>query len=321
MKAIVCYKYGSPKDLQLVEVPRPIPLAGEVLVKVKATTINDWDWSLVRGKPYAYRLIYGLTKPKRPIFGVELAGIVEEVGDKVANFQIGDSVYGDISLNDWGAWAEYTAVPENALKRIPTGMSFIEASALPHASLLAWQGLVNDGKLKDGQKILINGAGGGVGSLGLQIAKIRGAHVTGVDSYQKLPMMEKLGFDELIDYRQEDFTKKDQQYDLILDAKTTRSPFAYLKALKARGKYVTVGGSLSRLLQMVILKPIISSFSSKSLKILALKPNEGLEQIGELFTKGKLKPVIDGPYALEEIPRLLKYFGEGRHKGKIVIIV
>lgn len=157
--------------------------------------------------------------------------------------------------------------------------------------------------------------------MGLQIAKTFGAHVTGVDSIEKFAMMEKLGFDVLIDYRQEDFTKNDQQYDLILDAKTTRSPFAYLKALKAGGKYVTVGGNISRIFQVTLLKHFISLFSSKSFHLLMLKPNEGLEQIGKLFNQDKLEPVIDGPYAIEEIPRLLQNFGEGRHKGKIVIRV
>ena len=321
MKAIVCHNYGPPNSLRLEDVPKPNPAANEVLVKVVATTINDWDWSLVRGKPLVYRTFYGLTKPKKSIFGVELAGVIEEIGDEVTNLAKGDKVYGDVSLSGWGTWAEYVCVPENTLVHIPSGMGYIDASALPHASILAWQGLVEIGKLQKGWKILINGAGGGVGTIGLQIAKAWDVNVTGVDSLQKFPMMEKLGFDQLIDYRKVDFTKKGEKYDLILDTKTTRFPLAYFRALKPEGKYVTVGGDPIRLLQMVSLKPLLSLISSKKLKFVALKPNEGLEHIGKLFTEGKIKPMIDGPYSLEEIPKLLEYFGEARHKGKIVINV
>ncbi len=321
MKAIVCHNYGPPDSLRLEEIPRPSPAANEVLVKVVATAINDWDWSLVRGRPLAYRLFYGLTKPKKSIFGVELAGIIEETGPESVKFSKGDTVYGDISLSGFGSWAEYVCVPENALEPIPEGMSFLEASALPHAALLAWQGLVDIGKIQKGQKILINGAGGGVGSIGIQIAKTSDAQVTGVDSLQKFPMMEKLGYDKLLDYRKVDFTKKGEKYDLILDTKTTRSPFAYLRALKPEGKYVTVGGDPIRFLQIIFLNPLLSLISTKKLKILALKPNEGLEHIGKLFKEGSIKPIIDGPYSLEEIPKLLEYFGEARHQGKIIVNV
>ena len=319
MKAVLCYKYGSPDVLQIKDIPKPVPTGKEVLVKVKATTINDWDWSLVRGKPYVYRLIFGLFKPKKPIFGVELAGVVEACGPAVSRFKPGDRVYGDVSLVGWGGWAEFASVPEQALLAIPQPMSFEEAASLPHAAALAYQGLVTEGGLSEGQKILINGGGGGVGTLGVQMAKTVNIHVTGVDSQEKFPMMRELGFDELIDYKKTDFTKTGEQYDLILDTKSTRPPRSYLKALKPDGKYVTVGGGVFRMLQLAVWKGLFSSRSQKQLKILALKPNEGLEKVAEWFLAGQVRTVIDGPYPLEQIPELLEYFGNGRHKGKIVI--
>ncbi len=321
MKAIVCRSYGVPSELQLTKVTLTQPKSNEVLVRVCATAINDWDWSLVRGKPLAYRLIYGLFKPKKSIFGVELAGIVEQVGAEVTKFSMGDKVYGDISLAGMGAWAEFASVTEDALVAIPDGMSFEEAAALPHASILAWQGLVDRGQLQNGENLLINGAGGGVGTCGVQIASAMGARVTGVDHEKKLSMMKDLGFEHVIDYQKEDFTRNGQKYDLILDAKTTRWPLAYLRSLKPGGKYVTVGGSPVRLLLMALFKPFLKIFSRKELHILALKPNEGLDRIGEHFQEGKIKPIIDGPYPLEEIPQLLQYFGEGKHQGKIVITI
>ena len=319
MKAIVCKKYGSPSSLKLEELTIPGPIDNEVLVRVMATAVNDWDWALVRGKPLIYRLMFGLLKPKKQVFGVEVAGIVEKVGNSVEKFKVGDRVYGDISESGFGAWAEFVAVPETALEEIPETMDFNIAASLPHASLLAYQGLIKKGVLQDGQHILINGAGGGVGTIGLQIAKTKNVHLTGVDSKVKLPMMQELGYDEVIDYRETDFTRTGRQYDLILDTKTTRGPLQLIRALKPGGHYVTVGGSLIKLLTLGLLKGLIKLISKKELSLLALKPNESLDQIGKLYEQGIIKPSIDGPYAIEDIPRQLERFGAGLHKGKIVI--
>ncbi|MCB0705348.1 MAG: NAD(P)-dependent alcohol dehydrogenase [Saprospiraceae bacterium] len=315
MKAILCLKYASAKALQVQEIPKPEPGAGSVLVKVRATAINDFDWSLIRGKPLLYRLLFGLRKPKTPIPGIEFSGTVEAIGTGVSSFSVGDAVYGDISGFGWGTFAEYCCVPEESILPMPDNMSFEEAAAIPHASMLALQGLLDVGGIKKGMKILINGAGGGVGAYGVQIAKIYEAEVTGVDAQSKLEGMRAIGYDQVLDYKKVDFTKNGQQYDLILDAKTNRAPKAYARALNPGGKYVTVGGSLSRLIQVVL----ANKLGRKEMYLLALKPNKGLEQISAWFAAGKIKPVIDGPYKLEEIPPMLQYFGEGKHQGKVIV--
>jgi len=319
MRALVFTKYGSPEVLQLKEIAKPTPKENEVLVKIHATAVNDYDWSLIRGKPYLYRLLFGILKPKHHIAGMELAGTIEALGANANSFKIGDAVYGDISQYGFGSFAEYVCINEKALSLKPVKMSFEEAAAIPHAAMLAVQGLLDIGQLQKGQKILINGAGGGMGTFGLQIAKLYDAEVTGVDTGDKLKMMKELGFDHIIDYKKEDFTKNKQHYDLILDAKTTRSTFRYLRALNPNGKYVTVGGYLNRLFPMIILKPWISVFSNKRVHMVALKPNKDLEYVNKIFDAGKIKPVIDGPYELSEVPGLIQYFGEGRHQGKIII--
>ena len=319
MKAIVLTKYGGPDDLQLKNVAKPTPKENEVLIKIHATAVNDYDWSLMTGKPYLYRLMFGLTKPKKQIPGMELSGIIEALGEKTTSFKVGDAVYGDISAYGFGSFAEYICINEKALALKPIKMSFEEAASIPHAAMLAVQGLIDTGKIQNGQKILINGAGGGVGTFGLHIAKLNGAVITGVDTGDKLNMMKLIGFDHVIDYEKEDFTKNGQCYDLILDTKTNRSTFSYMRSLSTNGRYVTVGGELNRLLQILLLKPWISKFSKKSIGIVALKPNKDLDYVNELYETGKIKPVIDGPYKLSEVPELIQYFGEGKHTGKVVI--
>jgi len=321
MKAIVLTKYGSPDVLQLKEVTKPTPKDDEVLIKVHAASVNDWDWGLMRGKPFMIRLLCGLLKPKYKIPGVDIAGQVEAVGRNEKKFQPGDEVFGDISECGFGGFAEYVCARENALTLKPANMTFEEAAAIPHAAMLAVQGLRDKGQIQQGQKLLINGAGGGVGTFGVQIAKLYGVEVTGVDSSGKLDMLRSNGFDHVIDYKQEDFTKNGQCYDLILDAKTNRSIFDYARSLSPNGTYVTVGGSMTRLFQALILGPWISIFSKKNIRILGLKPNKDLTYMNELFEAGKLKPVIDGPYKLSEVPKAIQYFGEGKHKGKVVITV
>ena len=319
MKAIVLKKYGGPESLELQEIEKPTPKENEVLVRVCSTTINDYDWSLMRGKPFLYRLMFGMFSPKRKIPGMELSGVVEAVGSKANKFEVGDAVYGDISEYGFGSFAEYVCVSENGLNSKPAHISFDVAASIPHAATLAMQGLIDVGQIAKNQKILINGSGGGVGSMAYYIAKQFDAEVTGVDTGEKLKTMSSMGFDHVIDYKQEDFTKNGQRYDLILDAKTNRSIFAYVRSLSAGGQYITVGGNLSRLLQAVVLKRWILIFSGKRVAIVSLKTNKNLAYIEDLFEKNQIKPNIDGPYKMSDIPELIRYFGEGRHTGKIVI--
>lgn len=319
MKAIVQTSYGQPERvLQLQEVQTPLPKANEVQINIKATTINDYDWAVVTGKPYLYRLMFGLFKPKKSIPGMELAGVVSKVGEQVKDFKIGDRVFGDISEHNFGSFAEYICLSPDAIRKMPINMDFGQASALPHASLLALQAF-DKVNLKEGQKVLINGGGGGVGTLGLQLAKLKNCEVTGVDSNDKLEAMLQLGFDHVLDYQKENFTKTGSRYDVILDCKTHQSAFAYRRVLKPNGKYISIGGKLGRLVHLLILGGVLSKMGQRKYKILALKANLGLERIAELYDQSKLKPTIDGPYSLEDIPRLVQYFGEGKHKGKIVV--
>jgi len=322
MKAIVLTHYGSPDQvLRLEEVPKPEPAEDEVLVRVRAAAVNDYDWCFVRGKPYLYRLMFGLMKPKVAVLGAEVAGTVEAVGSRVTTFQPGNHVYGDISEAGFGGFAEYVCVREDALCRKPPGMTFEKAAALPHAAMLALQGLVDVGQIQPGEKVLINGAGGGVGTIGVQIAKQYGAEVTGVDRAFKLDTLKSMGFDHVIDYQQADFTRSGQRYDLILDTKTNRSPMRYLRALNPDGRYVTVGGHLPRLLQTACMGPLINRFSGKQVRIVALKTNKDLGYVNDLFETKGLEFAIDGPYSLSEVPQAIQRFGEAKHTGKIVITV
>lgn len=322
MKAVLFEKYGLPeKVLKVKEVVIPVPEENEVLIKILATAINDYDWGLVRGKPYLYRLMFGLFKPKHRISGMELAGLVKDTGPNVRKLKVGDAVFGDISNYGFGTFAEYISINENAIIKKPDELSFEEATAIPHASTLALQALRDLGEIKQGQKILINGGGGGVGTIGLQLAKLHNCEVTGVDSQGKLDMMKSIGFDHVIDYKEINFTKTGEQYDLILDCKTNKSTFSYLRALKPNGNYVTIGGNLIKLVKVLFWSKILPLISTKKLQILSLKPNEGLDYICELLKQNKIKCKIDGPYPMDETARLIQYFGEGNHKGKIVIKV
>ena len=319
MKAIILKEYGLPNVLEIGEVSKPSPSDDEVLVKVHSASINDWDWGLVRGKPFVIRLFFGLKKPKINIPGVDVSGKIEAVGSNVSSFKIGDEIYGDLSDCGFGGFAEYVCVPEKIVSKKPSRLSHSDASALPHAGLLALQGLVQKGKVTSGQSILINGAGGGVGTLGIQILKSYGVKVAGVDSAEKLGLMKSLGFDSVMDYKKVDFTATGEKYDLILDTKTNRSVFKYARSLKKNGTYITVGGSMFRLFEIVLIGSLISLFTSKKLRVLILEPNKGLDQISKLVENGQIRPVVDGPYTFDKIPELIQYFGEAKHLGKIVV--
>lgn len=317
MKALVYTNYGNVDELHLKAVDKPYPNDNAVLIKVRAASINDWDFGLLHGD-FVNRMLNGFFKPKRKILGSDIAGRVEAVGKNVKRFKVGDEVYGDLS-GQWGGFAEYCCSPENALALKPASMSFEEAASIPQAAMLAVQGLIDSGNLDTAKTLLINGAGGGVGTFGVQIAKLHGIEVTGVDTTGKLEMLRSLGFDHVIDYTQKDFTKNDNLYDVILDAKTNRSVFDYLRALNPGGVYVTVGGSIPRLLQVFILGRLISLIWKKHIRIVALKPNKDLQYMNELYEAGKIKPVIDGPYKLANFREAFKQFGEAKHHGKVVI--
>lgn len=319
MKAIVYTEYGKPDVLKLEDVPKPIPSAREVLIKVRAVSLNDWDVAMLDGD-LMNRMMNGLKKPKIQILGSDVAGTIESVGKDVRVFKPGDEVYGDLS-GRWGGFAEYVCAPENALALKPTAMTFEQAAAIPQAGMLAVQGLIDKGGIRAGQKVLVNGAGGGVGTFAVQLGKLFGVEMTGVDTQAKSQMLLTLGYDHVIDYRKVDFTKAGKTYDLILDVKTNRSPFDYLRALKPGGTYATVGGSIPRLLQTFLVSRIVAALTNKKLIVVALKPNKDLDYINKLFEAGKFKAIVDGPYRLEEVPEKFRVFAQGLHQGKVVFVL
>jgi NADPH:quinone reductase-like Zn-dependent oxidoreductase len=249
-----------------------------------------------------------------------MAGRVELVGRNIKQFQPGDEVFGDI-LGHSGGLAEYVCAPEKTLALKPASMTFEEAAAIPQAAVIALQGIRDKGRVQPGQKVLINGAGGGGGMFAVQLAKLYGAEVTGVDNTGKLDFMRSLGADHVIDYTREDFTKTGKQYDLILDLVALRAVFAYARALKRNGSYFMVGGSVATIFQILLLGPWIRRITGKNIRLLVVQPNRDLVFITELCEAGKIIPVIDRRYPLREVPEALRYLGEGRAKGKIVITV
>jgi NADPH:quinone reductase-like Zn-dependent oxidoreductase len=323
MKAIVYTKYGPPDVLELKEVEKPTPQDNEVLVKVHAASLNAYDWHLLRADPFLVRLMGGgLLKPKNQILGADLAGRVEAVGRNVKQFQPGDEVFGDLSGCGSGGFAEYVSVPENALALKPANMTFEETATVPMAAVTALQGLRDKGKIQPGQKVLINGASGGVGTFAVQIAKSFGAEVTAVCSTGKMDMARSIGADQVIDYTQEDFTQNEQRYDLILAANGYHSIWDYKRALSPKGIYVMAGGSMAQIFQAMLLGPWISMAGSKKMGALSARPNQkDLVFMKELLEAGKVVPVIDRCYPLSEVADALRYLEEGHAQGKIVITV
>ncbi len=316
MKAIVQQGYGE-NVLFLQEVDTPVPRPGEILIETMASSINDWEVALTQGDQFIIRLMNGFKEPRTKIPGTDIAGIVKEVAGDVTGFAPGDRVYGDLSESGFGAFAEFACAKASALSHMPEGMSFNQAAALPHASMLAWQGLKML-EIREGQEILINGAGGGVGSQFIQMIP-SGVKVCGVDHTSKLEQMKSWGYHDVIDYTKDNFTRLGIQYDAILDVKTMQGPWDYARALKPGGKYVTVGGTVPRLLRLITAAPFIRLFKNRRLHVLALKPNKDMIQVKRLFNNGKLRPVIDGPYPMEKIPELIHYFAKGEHSGKEII--
>ena len=318
MKAIIRTKYGSPDVLFLNDVEKPSPKENEVLVKVYAASVNLDDLEHLRGT-FAVRMLGPLT-PKYKILGSDIAGRIEAVGKNVKHFKSGDEVFGDLTEYDFGAFSEYVCVSEDALVSKPANLTFEEASTLTSRASIAVRYLRAKRQIQPGNRILINGAGGGVGTFAVQIAKYFGAEVTGVDGTTKLDMLRSIGADHVIDYTQEDFTKNGQHYDLILDISAHHSILDYKRALDKNGIYLIVGGSRSSIFQALLLGPLISMIGNKKMGIPFVdSKKEDLIFIKDLVEVGKVVPIIDRCFPFEEIPEALRYLEQGKQKGKIVI--
>jgi NADPH:quinone reductase-like Zn-dependent oxidoreductase len=317
MKAIVRTKYGSPDVLRLEEVDKPVPKDNEVLVKIQAASLNAYDWHLLTADPFIIRLAgFGFLRPKNKMLGADLSGQIEAVGRNVKQFKVGDEVFGSRSRS----FAEYASVPENALVLKPSNISFEQAAAVPMAALTALQGIRDKGQVQAGQKVLINGASGGVGTFAVQIARVFGAEVTAVCSPGNLETARSIGANRVIDYTREDFTKNGQQYDLIIAANGYHSIFDYKRALSPRGTYVMLGGSTAQMLQTILLGPWMSRKGDQKMgSMLAEIKQSDLLFIKDLLETGKVVPVIDRSYPLSELPEALRYLGTGHARGKVVI--
>jgi NADPH:quinone reductase-like Zn-dependent oxidoreductase len=316
MKAIVYTKFGSPDVLHLNEVEKPIPGDNEILIKVHAASVNAYEWRHVRADPFLIRLMgAGLFRPKHRILGADVAGQVEAVGRNVKQFRPGDEVFGEGS---YGGFAEYVCVDPNRFVLKPARLTFEEAAAAPMAALTALQGLRDKGKIRAGQKVLINGASGGVGTFAVQIAKTFEAEVTGVCSTAKMDLVRSIGADHIIDYTLEDVTKNNQQYDLIFDTAAYRSISAYKRILKPGGIYVLAGGSMARILQLMLK----SMTGAKNMGIMVADINQAdLLFISGLLVEGTVKSIIDKRYPLSETAEAIKYLEDGHARGKVVITV
>jgi len=324
MKAIVLSEYGSPDVLQLKEVDSPIPEDNEVKVKIISASVNATDFEIVRGN-FFVRITSGLRRPSHIRLGCDFAGRVESIGKNVTQFKQGDVVYADLMSQPrpYGAFAEFVCIPEKSLRMKPESMTFQEAATIGQAGVLALQGIRGKNPPLPGQHVLINGAGGGVGTFAIQIAKYYGTEVTAVDTPQKFDMMLSLGADHVIDYIKEDFTKNKKQYDLILDVIARKSVYAYRRALKPNGNYRMVGGTTRRIFGALIFGSLTSLFSSKKVGVMIGRPNkkEDMEFLTELFEAKKVVPIIDKKYSLKEVPDAIRYLEDGRAIGKLVISI
>ena len=321
MKAVVYTRYGPPGVLRLTDVETPAPEGDEVLVKVHAVSLNKSDWESLTGKPL-YSRIGGPFRPRHHILGSDIAGQVAQTGPEATLYRPGEEVFADI-LTYMGGFAEYACVPQRALSRIPAGMTHEEAAALPQAGAIALQGIRDKGQVQPGHAVLINGAGGGSGMYAVQLAKLLGAEVTGVDNTGKLEFMRSLGADHVIDYTREDFTRDGRAYDLILDLAAYRSPLACAGSLKPGGRYLYVGGSVTALMQVLLAGPLAGRVQArKKIRLLAVRLGvQHLTPLVELCQAGKIATVIDRRYALSEVPQALRYLGEGNAKGKVIVLV
>ena len=331
MKAIVCHDYGSPDVFRCEEIEKPAPSNNEVLIRVRAASVNPLDWRLMSGRPYIFRILSGLSKPKITRPGRDVAGQVEAVGRNVTQFKPGDEVFGVCTAGSWmdkagGAFAEYASTSESALVFKPENVTFEQAASAPVAAFTALQGLRDKGHVQPGQKVLIHGAAGGVGTFAVQIAKWFGAEVTGVSSTRNLDIVRSIGADHVIDYTQEDFTRGRRRYDLIFDCFANHSLWACRRVLNPKGIYIGVGGaatvSITGLLARGITGLVLSGFGSQKFVTFLAKANkEDLAVMRDLLASGKVMPIIDKCYGLSQVPDAIRYL-EGRHaRGKVVILV
>ena len=321
MKTITFPKYGSPDVLQLVEVEKPTPDENQVLVKICAASANPLDWHRMRGEPFLARMSEGLLKPKKPMLGADIAGRVETVGSKITEFQLGDEVFGSIGA---GGFAEYACAGEKHFVLKPSKLSFEAAAAVSVAALTALQGLRNTGQIQAEQKVLINGASGGVGTFAVQIAKSFGAEVTGVCSTRNLDLVRSIGADHVVDYTQVDFTNTGQQYDLIYCAVGNRSISDYKRALTPKGVCVIAGFTSLRLLfEHMIVGPLTSQAGGKRVGLMptARVDKQDLVMLKDLLEAGKVVPVIDRCYPLSETAEAIRYLEQGHARGKVIIML
>jgi NADPH:quinone reductase-like Zn-dependent oxidoreductase len=317
VRAVVYDRYGPPELLRVEDVPTPVPSADQVLVRIASTSLNLSDWECLRGSPF-YARIGGLRTPGRTTLGSDIAGRVEAVGSDVTRFRPGDEVYGD-NLGLKGGFAEYAVAPESALAPKPEQLTFSEASTIPQAGAIALQGTAD---VAPGMRVLINGAGGGSGSFAIQLAKRAGAHVTAVDNAGKLDFMRSLGADEVIDYVSDDFTRRAEPYDRILDLVAHRSVFAYRRALARGGRYRCVGGSVPTLIRVVTVGAIAGRLTGRRIGMLAVREGPShFKPLAALCIAGHVGIHIDRTFALEEVPEALRHVGEGRVLGKVVVEV
>lgn len=313
MKAIVYHRYGSPDVLACEEIEKPIPGNDEVLIKVRAASVNPLDCHFMRGTPYLFRIATGLHKPKFPRLGVDVAGHVEAVGGKVTQFKPGDEVFGACR----GAFAEYACTSESSVVTKPNNVTFDQAASVNVAGVTALQALRDKGQIQPGQKVLINGAAGGVGTFAVQIARWFGADVTGVCSARNVDMVRSIGADRVIDYTREDFTYRGERYDVILDCIGNHPLSAYRRVLNPTGKYLAVGGpALAHFIKILVLSLVVRQ---KLVLVAARRSKEDLTILRELMEKGKVTPVIDKRYRLSEVPEAIRYLEQGHARGKVVI--
>lgn len=318
MKAVIRTEYGAPDVVRLEEVPKPIPADSEVLIRVVAASVNGSDREGVVGKP-AYSRIAGLRKPRYPILGSDIAGLIEEVGKDVGDLRPGDEVLGEVPGYHSG-FAEYVCVPATTVVPKPAELTFEEAAAIPQAGAIALQGIRIKGQVQPGQKVLINGAGGAAGSFAVQLAKLDGAEVTGVDRWDKHDFLCSLGADHVIDYRREDFTRTRKDYDLVLDVIARRSVLACARALRPNGTYFVAGGAVRVLFGALLLGPVIKRATGKNVRLLVVpQDRKVLLAVTELCAQRKVVPAIDRHYPLQEACEALRYVSEGRQRGKVVI--
>jgi len=322
MKAIVYHDYGPPDVLRLEVVDKPLPREDQVLIRIRAAAANPLDWHYIRGTPYVMRMESGFGQPKDPGVGADMAGVVVATGSNVTQFKPGDEVFGTVN----GAFAEYALTTERRIAPKPASLTFEQAAGVPVAALTALQGLRDKGRIQPGQKVLINGSSGGVGTFAVQIAKSLGAEVTGICSTRNLELVRSLGADHVIDYTQEDFAESGQQYDLIVDNVGNRSLSDYRRVLKSKGTYVLIGGGgpdngkwlgpLATMLKVLVVSPFVSQDLTT---LMASIRQDDLRLLGELIESNQVRPVIDRTYPLSEAAEAIRYLETGRARGKVII--